>query len=160
MAAGDKLRALDRPPVAWLDEQTDSDFTNTTYSATSGTPTLPVCGVSFTAPTSGRVKITWRARFECQVNNSRCVVSVQVATGGTLNSGSVVSAYDDESAIETVQSPAATTTPAETRMHASQFRMLSGLTPGNTYNAVTGHKAFNATGGNMYSRGILVEPVS
>lgn len=156
---GDKVKAGDFPATVWDDDNSDAAFTNTSYSATSGTPTLPVCGVAFVAPISGRVKVTWRARFECKTNTSRAVVSADVATGGTPGSGSVISGGNDEDAIETSASASASTT-TDTRIGAASYRMISGLTPGTTYNAYTVHKSFSATGSNMYSRGIVVEPAS
>lgn len=160
MAGGDKVKSLDFPPTVWFDENTDSSIVNTAYSSTAGTPTLPVCGIAFTAPTSGRVCVTYKARFESKTNSNRCVISAVVANGGTAGAGAVVMSSSDDNALETTQSTTAATTPAETRFQGASYRNLSGLTPGATYNAYLEHKCFSTTGGNIYLRGIMVEPLS
>lgn len=160
MAGGDKVKSVDFPPAVWFDENTDSVIINTAYSSTAGTPTLPVCGIAFTAPTSGRVRVTFKARFESKTNANRCIISAVVANGGVAGSGAVVMSSSDDNALETSQSATAATTPAETRFQGSTYRNLSGLTPGTTYNAYLEHKAFNATGGTIYLRGIMVEPLT
>jgi hypothetical protein len=152
MAAGDPVKALDAAPSVSASDSTSVAIALTTYAALS-----PVVGVAFTAPTSGKVKITFRGRFECKVNNSRCVVSAELATGATVGSGTVLNAAVDDEALETTQSATAATTPAETRMNGSQYRVISGLTAGTTYNAYVMAKGFAAAGGTVYSRGILVE---
>lgn len=154
--AGDIIYAVDAPPSVRFDENTDYVFTNTSYSSTSGTPTAPVCGIAFTAPTSGQVRIDYKVRMESKTNSNRVIASCAVATGGTAGSGSAVMASGDDAAIETSQSSSAATTPAETRFQGGSYRICGGLTPGVTYNAYIEHKAFNATGGTMYTRGISV----
>jgi hypothetical protein len=160
MAGGDTVKALDAPPAVWFDENTDSQIVNTGYSSTAGTPTLPVCGIAFTAPTSGRVRVTFKARFECKTNASRTIISAAVATGGVAGAGTVITPSSDDNALETTQSATGATTPAETRYAGSTYRNLQGLTPGVTYNAYLEHKNFSATGGTIYLRGIMVEPLS
>jgi hypothetical protein len=155
MAAGDPVKALDAPPaVNAADSTTVATAASTVYAQLS-----PVVGVAFTAPTSGRVKITFRARFECKLNGSRVVVSAELATGATVGSGTVLNAASDDEALESTQSATATTTPAETRMNAAQYRYITGLTAGTTYNAYVVVKGFTASNGTVYSRGILVEPL-
>jgi hypothetical protein len=154
VAAADKVRALDATPAASAVDASTVAIATTAYAQSS-----PSFGVSFTAPTSGRVRVSFRARFECKVNSSRCTVSAEVAVGATVGSGSVLFAGDDNEALETSQSSTAATTPAETRIDAMQWRTITGLTAGNSYNAYIVHKGFVVTGGTIYARGILVEPL-
>lgn len=153
MAAGDRIRAGDFPQAAHLDDPTDIlAFGNTAYAQ--GTP---VCGVTFTVPTSGKIRVDWKSRFENNTAGQRTVVSIEVATGATIGSGTVVSGGDDDSALETSQS--ATITTSETRMQCSTYRIIPGLTAGATYNAYVVHKVFGGTG-DIFSRGISVQPMT
>lgn len=160
MASGDKVKAGDFTAAVWFDEGTDSAISTVTYDTTAGSPTLPVCGIAFTAPTSGRVKVSWKGRLECKTNNGKAYLSLQVATGGTAGSGTVLSAGTDDNALETTQSATATTTPAETRMNAGNWRVINGLTPGTTYNACVVHRCQTSATATVYARGVLVEPLS
>lgn len=155
MAAGDILKAIDEAPGVGSADATTVAIATTAYAQSS-----PTFGVAFTAPTSGKVRINFRARCECKVNSSRVTVSAELAAGGTIGSGAVIAAGTDDECIETRQDAAAATTPALTRINAGQYRYVTGLTPGNPYNAYIVHKGFAASGGTIYSRGILVESVA
>ena len=152
MASGDIVKTLDEAPSNGAADSTTVNITLTTYAQSS-----PTFGVTFVAPTSGKVKVTFRARFECKVNSSRCTVSAEVASGTTIGAGAVVAAATDDEALETTQNSTAATTPAQTRINAAQYRYVTGLTAGASYNAYIVHKGFAASGGTIYSRGILVE---
>lgn len=154
MSAGDILKAVDNPPAVGL-----ADVSTVAIATTAYAQSTPTFGVTFTAPTSGKVCISFRARVECKVNSSRVTVSAECAVGNVVGSGAVVAAATDDESIETRQDAAAATTPALTRINASQYRYVTGLTPGAAYNAYVMHKGFAASGGTIYSRGILVEPM-
>ncbi|WP_203824405.1 hypothetical protein [Actinoplanes palleronii] len=142
--------ALDTPPAAYDEEVADETaWTNTSFDSGSS-----VCGTTFVAPTSGAVVVHWFARLQANSANQRALASISVATGGTLGSGTVVSAANDDGAIETSQG---TTGGVETRMGASAFRYISGLTAGSTYNVVVQKKVFGGNG-SIFHRSVLVLP--
>jgi hypothetical protein len=152
MTTGSKLKALDNPPFANDYEGTDETTITSTYSV--GTAT---CGTTFVAPTSGIVVVFWSARVEVATSAGFIGVTVQVASGSTIGSGAVVAgngAAADNSCIETRRG---TGTAADTRIQASMFRIVTGLTPGATYNAVVMHRGISgAIAGTVYERGIMV----
>jgi hypothetical protein len=154
-AMGDKVKAGDFPQAKSAHDGTDElAFTSTSY--TKGGTTV---GVTFVAPTTGRVLLFWHARMENNgtAANCRTIISIEVATGGTIGSGSVVSAADDDSAIETTLGAAGG---EQSRMEACMYRFVSGLTAGNTYNAYTMHKTHNASGsGDIFTRGVVALPL-
>lgn len=141
------------PPDAAYDTETadETAWTNTTYDSGAS-----VCGTTFTAPQGGSVMINWSARFQSNTANARAAVSVSVASGGSIGAGTVVSASNDDSAIETSQS---TTGGAETRISASMFRYVTGLTPGLIYNVVVQKKMLSAGNGTIFQRDVLVVPL-
>lgn len=133
-------------------EATDeASWTNTSFD--SGTN---VCGTTFVAPESGNVLVLWSARFQCNSSNVQSLVSVSVASGSTIGSGTVVSAASDESALETTRSSAGG---VETRMQAAMFRRVTGLTAGSTYNVVVQKKVSAAGNGTIYQRDVTVIPL-
>lgn len=146
----------DLPAVVDFTELADE----TAFTSTSYIQGAAVTGVTFTAPTSGAVRVDWRARFQSNSNNTRAAVSVQVRTGGTIGAGTIVSDADDDSALETTQSATAGTTAAETRTQAGTWRRVSGLTAGTVYNAVVVHKMLSAGNATIFSRSIMVSPLT
>jgi hypothetical protein len=121
-SAGQTIRAADFPVAVSDLEGTSGTTTSTTY-----TPTLTggtACGLTFVAPTSGRVMVFNAARM---VNNgaNETYCGWFMRTGSSIGSGStVVSAQDDRSILHTGT--------AFTRMGTSY--LATGLTPGSTYN--------------------------
>lgn len=150
-------------PVSPNDFPAAADFTEladeTAFTSTSYIQGTAICGVTFVAPSSGSVRIDWRARFQSNSNNTRAAVSVQVRAGGTIGGGTIVSDGDDDSALETSQSSTAGTTAAETRTQAGTWRRVTGLTAGTVYNAVTVHKMLSAGNATIFSRSIMVTPL-
>lgn len=154
MASGSKVAALDAPPGVTDTEPTDeSGWTNTTFD--SGTN---VCGQTFIAPTSGNVLILWSCRMNADTGgaNHRVLCSVKVSTGATIDSGTVVSAASDDSAIESPET-AASGTIGQSRIAAGMWRFVSGLTPGQTYNVVVQKKcATTSMTGSIFQRDVSV----
>jgi hypothetical protein len=151
--AGSVISGSDLGFKVWDDEGTDENI-GTSYSALSA-----VCGVTFTVPPSGKIVITVSARFDTPVNNTRIVISSQLALGSSIGSGTVIAGPSDDAALEDPQSATASTARAETRMQASFARPVDGLTPGTVMNAVVMCKAFSGTTGTVFQRQIMVEGV-
>lgn len=155
MAAGSKILAGDFPSVT-----TDTEPTDETISATSFASGTNVCGMTFVAPTSGTVVVLWSVRMNADTGgaNHRVLCSVKVSTGGTIDSGTVVSAASDDSAIESPET-AASGTIGQSRIACSMFRVIAGLTAGSTYNAVVQTKVAVALSGTVFQRDVTVIPM-
>ena len=153
--AGSKLNALDAPPSNFDEDGTDENFTNTSYDSGS-----TVVGITFVAPTSGTVIVLWSARMNSDGGgtNHRVLCSVKVSTGGTLDTGTVVSGSADDSSLETTEI-ASGGAGAQTRMTAGMWRYVSGLTPGSTYNVVVQKKVAAASTGSIFYRSVTVLPM-
>ena len=150
--AGEILTAArlnDMALYAFAVEPTDvTGFTNTAYA-----PGTPACGLTFVAPTSGTVHILMSARFESNTAGVRALVSFGVRTGGTIGSGTVVSASANGKALTT---PTDATGGGNQRAAGSVFEVVQGLTGGNTYNVQTEHLIESAGNGDIFDRGLIV----
>lgn len=131
-ASGDKLIA-----VASASSRVDSDgsTTSTSYTATLTGSTFP--GVAFVAPPSGKVTILFAAATYNSAASQDMKTAVQVRTGGTVGSGTIVYAATDSDMILTAQ------TNGDATRHMS-FAEVTGLTAGDTYNAQMLGKVENA----------------
>jgi hypothetical protein len=135
-------------PVQVVDGTNLTAVTNTTFAAGS-----PVCGTAFTAPPSGKVIITLTGEIEHQNNASHGELTYEVRTGATVGSGSVFLAADYRRGI---MAGNAVTSGGEPVMAGSNRYLLSGLTPGSSYNARTMHRVSGGTG-QIFNRALLVE---
>jgi hypothetical protein len=142
------------PPIASTSDGADQAVSSTAYTAGS-----PQVGVTFTAPTSGTVLILFGARPQTNTIGVRCHVSVAVRTGSTIGSGTVIAAASDQCSVETGQPTVAGGAGDGSRLQASRHRVITGLSPGSTYNARTEHKVSVAGSGNVFFRNIDVIPL-
>lgn len=150
LLAGAPTRDADWPETKYaLSTTVISGFTGSTFIQT------PLLGVTFIAPTTGRVLIHWASIVECDPFGL-AHVSIAVRTGGTIGSGTVVSAASTPNAITT--GAKGSTIAANKQM--SNFRCLSGLTTGSTYNVCVAWSMEIGGAGNIYSRSVLVQPLS
>jgi hypothetical protein len=130
-------------------QDTTGGRTATTYSATLSAGTA--CGVAFIAPASGSVIVHNMALLE-NSGTGRSHCSVRIGTGGTIGGGTPFLAAADENGIA-MQSGDATDDAT-----LSKPIVVSGLTPGATYNA---QQQFRATAGTVTTswRRLAVQPV-
>lgn len=129
---------------------TNADATSRTTTSTAYTTTLTpatICGVAFVAPPSGKVKILWNAELS-NSGASFSLVSPQVATGGTVGSGTVVLAADDARTINHN---------GTTSERNGAITTCSGLTAGDTYNVALYHRVGSGTG-TFLRREVVVSP--
>lgn len=148
LLAGSTVRGLDTPPTAFDEDTADIvGFTNTTFASGS-----PVVGVSFTAPTTGRVLVMWHARF-----NPTSAVAAQVGfalrTGAVVGSGTLIQDGLNEGCLESPN-----VSGGGGRVQGGTFYPLSGLTPGAEYNVVVCHRMSAAGSGTVFARYITVQP--
>lgn len=131
---------------------TVTDATPRTTTSTSFTATIsgstPEMGVAFTAPTSGKVQIIWTAGMSNGSSPNIAQISPQVRTGSTVNSGTIVLAAD----------AARSTLTTTSSRHAGVY-VLTGLTPGNSYNATMLHRSFTAGTSSFDNRELTVVPL-
>ncbi|MFF7183254.1 hypothetical protein [Streptomyces sp. NPDC008121] len=150
LLAGTTVLAQDTPPVQFVTDGTDIvGFTDIVFTA--GTP---IVGVVFTAPTTGRVRVDWHSRFQ-----PTSAVAAQVAfalrSGSTLGAGAMVQDGLNEHCLETPN-----VSGSGSRVQASMYSIVSGLTPGSVYNAVVCHRMVSAGSGTIFARSIGVSPCS
>ncbi|WP_405799266.1 hypothetical protein [Streptomyces sp. NBC_01506] len=147
LLAGSTVTGLDTPATQYDDDQTDVSVSGIAFVTGS-----PVVGVAFTAPTTGRVRIDWHSRFQPATAN-HMQVGFALRTGAIIGSGTLIQDGLNETCLEAppVSGPSG-------RVQGAMFMILSGLTPGATYNAVTCHRMVVAGTGTAFSRSIGVTP--
>ena len=123
---------------------------NTTYAAGS-----PVCGTTFVAPPTGKVYVTVSGEIRGSASNSFARLSFEIRAGGSVGAGTVHTAAADNRAIIGGQFGVAIT---DFRHGGSRECLITGLTPGATYNVRTMH-VLNAGSGAVYGRELLIKPV-
>lgn len=121
LLAGSIVRALDTPPTQ-QDTQSATVTTTSTTFTTSGTS----CAVTFTAPTTGRVRIHVSSRMVNSSATSGTLASVETREGATVGSGTVIESASDSIGVAHYGSTFA----ASGKSHT-----LIGLTPGSVYNS-------------------------
>jgi hypothetical protein len=129
---------------------------NTTYGTAAVDPALYAhCEVVFVAPPSGRAIIHWSGALRNLSDSESPVayLSPEVRAGATPGSGTVVLPPAD---VRTVRCNFAG---AIQTVRAGASHMLSGLTPGATYNARILHRVTSSTG-EFFFRSLIVAPTS
>jgi hypothetical protein len=146
---GDKVVAM----AAGVDSQLASGTTtSTTYTATLTGGTA--CGVTFVAPPSGMVTIFNTVERNNSAGGTYSICGVEVRTGGTIGSGTVVGTTllggttDDKSvfALDYI---------GRNMVHHT----ITGLTPGNTYNARQLFRVSGASTGTFFRKELLALPL-
>lgn len=117
----------------------------TTYSKS---PDATAKGVAFVAPSSGTVLVLVSASIVGQA--SAAAVSFQINNGSSIGSGSQVQAGLTENAV--------TITGAGHVITAANMKVITGLTPGNPYNAFLVHYNNNAATATVTNRRLTVIP--
>lgn len=128
-------------------------FTSTSYTSLT---TTDIHGVAFIAPASGEVKITvegWLSANSATLQR-RTFLTGQVREGSAINSGTVVSAADDERAGISQNSVAS----IHDYKYVNVAYSVTGLTPGDPYNVVSMVRTSNGDSSAANDRRLLVEP--
>jgi hypothetical protein len=152
--SGRKLRASELAAlVAAMNAPTVRavDATSRTTTSTSYTGTLTaagLCGVSFVAPQSGKVLIHWAARLGNGSSPNRADCSPAIRAGSTVGSGTSFQAAGDGTSITSI---------ASARIGAST--VVTGLTPGDTYNVSLEQRSFSAGTTTVGDREVTVVPL-
>jgi hypothetical protein len=108
------------------------------------------CGVSFTAPSNGKVYVTVSGHMQQSTAPAFCYLSYEIRSGATVGSGTVFFAALTDYGIGIGGA-------VGVRICASRRKLISGLTAGTPYNIRTMHLC---TGGtfDIFGREIAVEP--
>lgn len=125
--AGATIKAVDRPAAVYtLDTTLQNDVTPDTY--VTGTP---VVDVTFTAPTSGRVKLTVGGASRSVSGGARALIVPEVYEGTSAAGTLILEAIGDIDLIHGFVNPHSATD----FLLGSRVSFLSGLTPGATHYA-------------------------
>lgn len=124
------------------------DASDTSTSTSYTTADMTSCGVSFVAPSSGKVYVHVASRIDNSAGNST-YVSYRIGTGSTVGAGSSVVAADDSRSLE--------------NFNTNQVRLgatftVTGLTGGDTYNVQLLHRVTGGTG-TLEGRHVAIEPI-
>lgn len=158
-STAEALDARFPPTVQDFDDVGIFEFVNTSYGISVDSGTYVDCGVAFVAPSSGRVMIYWTAVVDiAQASNASAYVSPVVRTGGTVGSGSTVLPAADNNARRATRSTVGTDE-GGSRNRAGCSYLLTGLTPGSTYNVRLEHRVTSQTG-ETFHRAVQVVPAT
>lgn len=126
------------------------------YSSNTFTAGTAVCSAVFVAPPSGSVLVHLKAYFQSAINDKVAIVGVEVRTGATIGSGSVQTAA---STFEGLVLGGTVTSGVPLRLSSSTPRLITGLTPGNSYHVRVMHST--ETGGSitLFFRQAIVVPM-
>lgn len=129
--------------------------TQPAYSGTAFTAGTQACGVAFTAPASGVVIVHWKSYFQAAINDKMSFVGCEIRTGATIGGGVVQVAANSTDAIAI---GGTVTSGVPLRLKGSTYKLITGLTPGNSYHARLMYQT--ETGGNItvFTREVMVVP--
>lgn len=130
---------------------TDDSTTSTTFVAGS-----PVVGTSFVAPPSGKLYFTVSVYMQQPIDGESALAGFGIREGAVVGAGAVFLAATSDRALICGD---AVNTGAPARLQASRRALVTGFTPGDTYNVQV--ETATTAGGScaVFYREILVEPV-
>lgn len=149
LLAGTTVSAVDFPPTVQSLVDPSYTITTTTYGTGTTGGTYSDCAVTFTAPTSGRVAVWLNARLVNNTATDGTLVCTETREGGVVGSGNIVDGVGDRG-------------PSNYGVEfgrSGTSHMISGLTPGATYNCRVLHKVTAGTG-SIALRELIVSPLS
>jgi hypothetical protein len=148
--AGHKLNTLDFLPTVEDTQVGSFSFDATTFGVDADSGTYVDCGVAFTGPNSGAVKIDYSADLDNSLSTASTNLAPVVRTGSTVGSGSTVLAASLDICIRNVGT--------DDRRYGASL-LLEGLTPGSAYNVRLEHRVSGNTG-TIQQRNVVVTPVN
>lgn len=151
MLAGQVITAPAAPAWSAIEETDQNPVTST--SATNGSP---VCGLFFTAPTSGMVLLQVAANMEIISGTGILRCGWRLRTGSTAGSGTLIDGT--ESADGTHGGGAFRLETKALWAAGSALAHVSGLTAGAVYNIASYHYISSGSG-LIYSRAVMVFPL-
>jgi len=150
LLAGTIVNALDTPPTVENVQTGNFTFNATTYGIDNDSGTYIDCGVAFTAPTTGRVLVTFKGNLFNDTAAQFTALSHVIRTGSTVGAGTTFqAATDDNALVNTGTNP----------VIVSSTELITGLTPGDIYNVRLEHRV-GANIGTILRRWVVVSPAS
>jgi hypothetical protein len=127
------------------------DATAITYGTATTGGTYSDCAVVFVAPDSGQVTVYTSGRMVNTGSTTGSLLAPETRLGGTIGVGTVVEAAADTNGASHY---------GNTFCRAGVTHLLSGLTPGTTYNTRILHRLSTATGdtATFANRELIVQP--
>lgn len=159
LAVEDELARIDSA-VATINGLTVAVGSNTNsegpYSSTTFAAGTEVCSCPFTASASGAVVVFLKAYFQAGITDKIAVVSTEVRTGASIGGGSVVASANGNDALTI---GGTVTTGVECKLSSSTPRLITGLTPGNSYHVRAMHQSEASGNITIFNRQIIVVPM-
>lgn len=142
---------IDGQPAAVTSIQTASfSATSTTYTTASTAGPYADCAVVFVAPPSGRVKVHTAARMVNTGATVGTLVSPEVRDGATIGAGTVIEGAGDGTGVSHY---------GTTFARSGADHLMTGLTPGTSYNARLLHRSTSGTEtASIALRELIIEP--
>jgi hypothetical protein len=137
-------------PVSNGSTSDELSFANTSFAA--GATSV---GVAFTGPPSGEVLIHFTFQIQVNINGQAAFGSIQVKTGATVGSGTLVGSAANSDRAITVGKAVNASAPAI--VQCSRAVRYTGLTPGSSYNVQLLHCVDGGSGSVTY-REVIVQP--
>lgn len=144
-------------PRSGLAPVTASSDTDDSTTSTTFVPGSSPFGITFVAPPSGQVLLTLSAYFGQTTVQKEAIVSESVRSGSTIGSGTLVGTAANGNRALVCGMAVVTSAPA--RLQASRTRLVTGLTPGSTYNARCEFATTSGGGCEVFWREFLIVPV-
>jgi len=151
LLAGTTVKANDTPVTVFNEQVGNYQFSNATFGVGTTGGTYADCGVAFVAPTTGRIEIGWSGEGFHSVAASAVELSPFVRTGTTVGAGTTFLASVINNKLRLVSIAINSIT------HGGMTMIVSGLTPGSSYNVRLDHRTNGATGNWTY-RKVSVKP--
>jgi hypothetical protein len=126
-----------------------ANFTSTASYTETFTSSNTPAALTFVAPPSGKVLIHNRSWLDNSGASARTFISYVLRTGGTIGSGTVIQAADDDRAIHGT---------GDLDIECGATFYVSGLTGGATYNVRQAGKVTSGTGESQ-NRELIVQPL-
>jgi hypothetical protein len=143
--------ALTAKLITNMASQTNTDATSRTTGSTTFTTTLSpanICGLSFTAPASGKVMVNWRCTL-ANTGNNYTACAPEVRLGASIGAGTVFLAVNDDRTVST---------DSTTFEGQGASTLVTGLSPGTVYNVALNHRVVGGTG-TFLRREVAVVPL-
>jgi hypothetical protein len=152
LLAGTTVQALDTPITVQDSSVSSFTFNSTSYGVDADSGAYEEVGVAFVACTTGRALVHTLASVDRDTAATFTACAPAIRTGGTIGAGTVHTAAADINGVFHFGTDAA------------QFGatcLISGLTPGDTYNVRLEHRVGGGGGtGTIQQRAVIVTPCS
>lgn len=154
LLAGTTITAADTPPTVSSTQNAQFNYNATTYGIDADGGTYVDCGVAFVACTTGRAAIDFAGFLDNDTGGGvQTFVSPVIRAGSTVGAGASVVAAADANSITQTNSSAAVGILVGRRL------LVTGLTPGSTYNVRLEHRVSGGNGFVAY-RSVVVSPAT